>query len=61
MDPKMVLLTWQSARDTVAKLCFMKKRDSKSSKKRVPRGMISRLVNNVNQETKGLGLTAVSV
>ena len=61
MDPKMALLTRQSARDTVAKLCFMTKRDSKGSKKRVPRGMITRLVNKVNQETRGLGLTSVSV
>jgi len=37
MDPKMALLTRQAARDNVAKLCFIKKRDSNSSKKRVPR------------------------
>ena len=61
VDSKMVLSTRHAARDQVAKLCFDMKRDSKGRKKRVPRGMVSRLVHNLNNENKGLGLTAIQV
>ena len=58
MDVKAGLLTRQAARDHVANLCFVKKRDS--TNKRVPRGMVSRNVNHMNRETKGLGLTSMA-
>ena len=57
----MVLSTRHAARDHVAKLCFDMKRDSKGRKKRVPRGMVSRLVHTFNNENKGLGLTVIQL
>ena len=59
MDAKTSLLTQQTVRDHVVNLCFVKKWDSMN--KRIPRGMISRNVNHMNRETKGLGLSMLQV
>jgi hypothetical protein len=49
----------KNARHAIAKLCFSAK--MRSPKKRIPRGMIGKLVAKQNQENKGLGLSPRSV